>query len=79
MRAKELRELSLDDLELKRKEFREEIFHLALRRATGQLESPMKVRESRRALARVETEWGGFEEVRYFLEFVRTSKRGICR
>jgi len=55
MRAKELRELSLDDLELKRKEFREEIFHLALRRATGQLENPMKVRESRRDLARVET------------------------
>lgn len=55
MRAKELRELSMDDLELKRKEFREEIFHLALRRATGQLEGSMKVRESRRALARVET------------------------
>ena len=55
MLAKELRELSMDDLELKRKEFREEIFHLGLRRATGQLESPMKVRESRRALARVET------------------------
>ena len=55
MLAKELRELSMDDLELKRKEFREEIFHLALKRATGQLESPMKVRESRRALARVET------------------------
>jgi large subunit ribosomal protein L29 len=55
MRAKELRDLSLEDLELKRKEFREEIFHLALRRATGQLENPMKVRESRRDLARVET------------------------
>jgi len=55
MQAKELRELSMDDLELKRTEFREEIFHLALKRATGQLESPMKVRESRRALARVET------------------------
>lgn len=55
MRANELRELSLDDLELKRKEFREEIFHLALRRATGQLENPMKVQQSRRDLARVET------------------------
>ena len=55
MLAKELRELSPDDLESKRKEFREEIFHLALRRATGQLESPMKVRDARRALARVET------------------------
>lgn len=55
MQANELRGLSLDDLELKRKEFREEIFHLALRRATGQLENPMRVRQSRRDLARVET------------------------
>jgi len=55
MRANELRELSLDDLESKKKEFQQEIFHLALRRATGQLENPMKVRQSRRDLARVET------------------------
>lgn len=55
MRANQLRELSLDDLESKRKEFREELFHLSLRRATGQLDNPMKVRESRRDLARVET------------------------
>ena len=55
MRAKELRELSRDELRQKRTEFKEQLFHLTLRRATGQLESPMKLRQSRRDLARVET------------------------
>lgn len=55
MRAKELRDLSSDELRQKRAECKEEIFHLKLRRATGQLESPMKLRQSRRDLARVET------------------------
>lgn len=55
MRAKELRDLSLDELRQKRTEFKEQLFHLTLRRATGQLESPMKLRQSRRDVARVET------------------------
>ena len=55
MQAKELRDLSPDELQQKRRECKEEIFHLRLRRATGQLESPMKLRQSRRDLARVET------------------------
>jgi len=31
------------------------------------------------AMAAVEAELGTYEEVRYFLEFVRTSERGVCR
>ena len=31
------------------------------------------------ALGRVEAELGHVEEVRYFVEFVRSSKRGVCR
>ena len=31
------------------------------------------------AMKKVEDEFGEFEEVRYFLEFVRTSERGVCR
>ena len=60
MRAKEMRDLGLDELQQKRTEFKEAIFHLTLRRATGQLESPMKLRQSRRDLARVETIIGEF-------------------
>ncbi len=31
------------------------------------------------ALQQAEQELGEFEEVRYFVEFVRTSKTGVCR
>jgi large subunit ribosomal protein L29 len=55
MEAKELREMSSQELESKRKELKEGIFHLRLRRATSQLENPMKLRQTKRDLARVET------------------------
>ena len=55
MEAKELRELSADDLSQKRAVLREEIGHLKLQRATGRLENPMKLRITKRDLARVET------------------------
>jgi large subunit ribosomal protein L29 len=55
MQAKELRDLSTDDLEKKRAELREEVGHLKLKRATARLENPMKLRQTKRDLARVET------------------------
>jgi large subunit ribosomal protein L29 len=55
MEIKELRDLSADDLEQKRTELREEIGHLKLKRATNRLENPMKLRQTKRDLARVET------------------------
>jgi large subunit ribosomal protein L29 len=55
MEAKELRDLSVDDLKQKQAELREEIGHLKLKRATSRLENPMKLKESKRDLARVET------------------------
>jgi large subunit ribosomal protein L29 len=55
MEAKELRELSQDDLASKLASLREEIGHLKLKRATSRLENPMKLRETKRDLARVET------------------------
>lgn len=55
MEPKELRELSAEELARKCGELKEEIFHLKLRRATSRLENPMKLRQSKRDLARVET------------------------
>jgi large subunit ribosomal protein L29 len=55
MEAKELRDMSMDELAQKRTELREEIGHLKLRRATSRLENPMKLRQTKRDLARVET------------------------
>jgi large subunit ribosomal protein L29 len=55
MGAKEFRDLSSADLERKLSELREEIGHLKLKRATSRLENPMKLRQTKRELARVET------------------------
>ena len=55
MEAKELRDLTTDDLARKRGELREEIGHLRLKRATGRLENLMQLRKTKRDLARVET------------------------
>jgi len=55
MEAEELRALSTPEVLQKKRELTEEIFHLKLKRATSQLENPMKLRQARRDLARLET------------------------
>ncbi len=55
MDAKQIRELGPEELAQKLVELKEEIFHLKLRKATGRLENPMKLREDKRDLARLET------------------------
>ena len=55
MEAKELRGMSTADLTEKLTTLREEIGHLALKRATSRLENPMKLKETKRELARVAT------------------------
>jgi large subunit ribosomal protein L29 len=55
MKRQEIRDLSEHELATKERELLEELFHLRLRRATSQLPNPMKVRETKRDLARVKT------------------------
>jgi large subunit ribosomal protein L29 len=55
MKTSELRSLSVDELRVRERDLLDEVFHLRLRRATAQLTNPMKLRESRRTLARVKT------------------------
>jgi large subunit ribosomal protein L29 len=55
MEAKEFRDMSRDELIQKRSDLREEIFNLKLKKATSRLESPMKLRETKKDLARLET------------------------
>jgi len=55
MEAKEFRDMSVDELRQKNAALREEIAHLRLKRSTSQAENPMKLRATRRDLARVET------------------------
>ncbi len=55
MKPRELRDLSVDELTAKEKEFREEEFRLRFRHATGQLEKTAHLRKLRRDIARVKT------------------------
>jgi large subunit ribosomal protein L29 len=55
MKASELRDLTVPELEQKLKEFKEELFNLRFQHATAQLENPIRIRELRRSIARVKT------------------------
>jgi large subunit ribosomal protein L29 len=55
MKPKDLHDMSETELRTREHELADELFHLRLRRATSQLPNPMKMRESRRDLARVKT------------------------
>ncbi len=55
MKASELRELTLDELEAKATAMRGEYFGARVRFATGQLENTAKLRLLRRDVARLET------------------------
>jgi large subunit ribosomal protein L29 len=55
MKGQEVRDLSDAELRTREHELADELFHLRLRRATSQLPNPMKVRQTKRDLARVKT------------------------
>ena len=55
MTAKELRELSVNELELKLKELKEELFILRFQLAINQLENPMRIQAVKKDIARVST------------------------
>ena len=55
MKAKELRELSGEELKEKEKEASQELFNLRFQKATGQLGNTAMIRKTKRNLARVKT------------------------
>ncbi|MDI3316687.1 MAG: 50S ribosomal protein L29 [Bacillota bacterium] len=55
MKAKELTELSDAELEKQIRDLKSELFNLRFQHATGQLENPMRLRQVRRDIARVQT------------------------
>lgn len=55
MTAKELRELTQSELELKLKDLKEELFNLRFQLAINQLENPMRITAVKRDIARVST------------------------
>ena len=55
MKPQEARDMTQDELLTRERELADELFHLRLKRATSQLPNPMKVRQTKRDLARVKT------------------------
>lgn len=55
MTAKELRDLSVSELELKLKDLKEELFNLRFQLAINQLENPMRINAVKKDIARVST------------------------
>ena len=55
MRASELREQTVEELQQKEQDLAGRLFALRLQKVTGQLDNPAKIREARRDMARVLT------------------------
>jgi len=50
-----LRDKSVDELQSRERDLREQLFKLRFQRATGRLENPMKMRQVRREIAQIAT------------------------
>ena len=55
MKTSELRDKSNDELQTRERELSEQLFKLRFQRATGRMESPAKMRQVRREIARIKT------------------------
>ncbi len=55
MKTKELRELTVDELNVKLKDLSEELFNLRFRHAIGQLENPASLNNCKKEIAKVKT------------------------
>ena len=55
MKNEKLRDLTVEELQLKLKDLKEELFNLRFQHATNQLDNPMKMVEVKKTIARVKT------------------------
>ncbi len=55
MNYAELKDLTAEELRQKQAGLQEELFKLRLRQATSQVENPMRIRQLRRDIARIQT------------------------
>ena len=53
--AEKLREMNADELRGKERELQEQLFRLRFQKSLGQLDNALKIRETRRDIARVKT------------------------
>ncbi len=55
VKAQSMKEMTPDEIRLRVTELREELFNLRFRNSMRQLDNPLKIRESRREMARLLT------------------------
>jgi len=55
LKASEIREMSLDEMQRKATDLKEELFNLRFQHESGQLENPMKMKQTKRDIARIQT------------------------
>lgn len=55
MKLKELKELTLEELDQKLEDVNKEMFNLRLQQVSGQLENSARVKQLRRTIARIKT------------------------
>lgn len=55
MKTNELRNLTTEELNKKVTEYKEELFNLRMKKATGMLENPARIKELRKTVARINT------------------------
>jgi large subunit ribosomal protein L29 len=55
MKIKKLRELTTDELQTRHDELWKDLFGMRIKHTLGQLENPLRLRDTRRAIARVKT------------------------
>jgi large subunit ribosomal protein L29 len=55
MKAGEVRDLTVEELQTRERELDDQLFRLRIQKSMGQLEAPAKVRGIRRDLARIKT------------------------
>ncbi|KWT83402.1 50S ribosomal protein L29 [Candidatus Magnetominusculus xianensis] len=55
MKVKELRNQTLDELNVKEQELRKELFNLRFQSATGEIQNPRRIRQIKKDVARVLT------------------------
>jgi large subunit ribosomal protein L29 len=55
MKISELKELTPDELKAKEAELRDQMFKLRFQKSLGQLENPLKIKNIRKDIARIQT------------------------
>ena len=55
MELQEIRNLTMDEMVLKEKELRKELFNLRCQLLSGRIENPQRIKSARREIARIKT------------------------